>query len=156
MRRQRKFWALAWIVTKHPNIVLCPTLFQTGEGSTVHEKITRHKYSQITAQMTLPTRNTKQDKTQKGQGSSITSYTKHQRKTPRNSRGCLLYSPPCASKNHPQGQYGASHSPYEPACGHVHCVEGKRRFFKKKNRRNHILISLSYKTISPGNALKVS
>jgi len=36
---------------------------------------------------------------------------------------CLLYSPPCASKNHPQGQNGPCHCPYQPVCGHAHCAE---------------------------------
>ena len=38
---------------------------------------------------------------------------------------CLLYSPPCASKNHPQGQKGPCYRPYQPVSGHAHCAEGK-------------------------------
>lgn len=36
---------------------------------------------------------------------------------------CLLYSPPSASKNHPQGQNGPCHCPYQPVSGHAHCAE---------------------------------
>lgn len=54
------------------------------------------------------------------------SHIRNQTKTLGNSERCLLYAPPCASKNHPQGQNGASHGPYEPAGGQVHCVEGKK------------------------------
>lgn len=36
---------------------------------------------------------------------------------------CLLYSPPSASKNHPQGQNGPCHCPYQPVSCHAHCAE---------------------------------
>lgn len=91
----------------------------------VHEK---HHKSQDTTHPNYTTGytstgNSQQDK--EGRVGVQARVTSHTTETRRHSGGCLLYAPPCASKNHPQGQNGASHGPYEPACGHVHCVEGK-------------------------------
>jgi hypothetical protein len=37
-----------------PNTDSCPTLFQIGEGSMLHEKTTRHKHTQVTPQVAPP------------------------------------------------------------------------------------------------------
>lgn len=42
----------------------------------------------------------------------VSSHTRSQTERLRDSQRCLLYSPPRASKNHPQGQNGARHSTY--------------------------------------------
>lgn len=128
--------------SRQEKVLKCMRRPQDTKTSTSHHRSHQHR---------------KRPTTQYMEGPGFKRHLIHQapkRDTQKLTRVCLLYAPPCASKNHPQGQNGASHSPYEPACGHVHCVEGKRRFFF--NRGNHTLISVSYKIISPGNALKVS
>lgn len=110
---------------------------------TIHPKIT----TQIT-----PARATIDRTSMEGSGPGQSRLT-HHRETRRHSV-CLLYAPPCASKNHPQGQNGASHGPYEPARGHVHCVEGNGDLFLKQRKIIH-WFHYHTKTTSPGNAVKV-
>lgn len=154
MGEQRKFWALALIVNKYPNIVLCPTLFQTREGSKAHEKITRHKDVHITPQITPAQKMT--NKTQHGrvrvQASPHTPSSKERHV--KTHEGMLTLFPTLCLQKSPPGPEWCQPQPLWACLWPCSLCGGKTEIFF--NKGNHTLISLSYKIISPGNALKVS
>lgn len=155
MEEQRKIWPVAFIVKTPqapqpyfmPHIVPDRRRLHTAQADHATQTHPNH----TTSCATTGNRSMRQDTGVRCQGSA---HTPGPKQTLWNSQWCLLYSPPCASKNHPQGQNGARHSTYQPAGGHAHCVEGKRRCFNKGN--TYTLISLTYNIIYSGNALKVS
>lgn len=85
---------------------------------TQHRSITWHRHNNHDGQKPLGGKHTD---TQTKQG--ITRSPARWGSGVERDKKCLLYSPPSASKNHPQGQNGPCHCPYQPVSGHAHCAE---------------------------------
>lgn len=144
-----------WRHHKHPNIILCPTLFQTGEGSSLHEETTRHRHIQITPQGALARGTCQRDNTRWGLGtSSQFTHREPNRNTPRLTKMLTLFPTLCLQKSPPGPEWCLPQ--HLLACLWSCALCGGKTEMVLTKETNHTLIALTHNIIYSGNALKVS
>lgn len=84
-----------------PRIMSCPTLFQTGEGSPLHETTTRHEHVQITAQVAPPRATHQRDDTGDSGVEDQLTHQEPKGNTLKLKKMLTLFPTPCLQKSPP-------------------------------------------------------
>lgn len=138
---------------KHPDIILCPTLSQTGEGSPLHEETARHEHIQVTPQVARPRGTQQRDDT--GVSSHTGNHTGTTREHWETRKDAYSIPHPVPPKITPRARMVPATAPISLLVAMFTVWREKRRFFLTEEM-NDTLISLTYQITSSGNAWKVN